>query len=81
MNWNQALDQMKLGNRVRRQSAKRRIQISDDVYEEGEEAIMLTDAITDDGKQVRVLQGCCSKELFYPRPCQVNAVDWVCETA
>jgi hypothetical protein len=87
MDWKAAISLMCLGHSVQRASQQRSKQLTipdpldpdEDlvITETGEEPCILAEALTVDGQPVQVFQGLHSKVLFYPRPVQVTATDWV----
>lgn len=89
MNWNQAVELMKLGNAVRRKSESVLTLIdaggeNDDmddapIYESGQEGCRLMHAWTVDEKPALVFMGSGSKCLFVPEDEHRNATDWEIE--
>ncbi len=81
MDWNAAIEAMKLGKHVQRASetGRKLIGHSDGVpiYECGAEPCFLAHAWTDDGRPVRVFVGSCSKAHFVPETDDMAATDWI----
>ena len=80
MNWNEAVEAMRKGHIVARDSKKINKRIvgvgSMPIYDLGEEGCFLAVAWSDDESPVRVFMGAMSKVLFVPDSDHRSATDW-----
>jgi hypothetical protein len=71
------MEAMRAGRMVRRVSEAVRSKVDDDIYEEGEEPMMLAHAWTAEDRPALIFMGAYSKCLFVPESDHRDATDWV----
>ena len=77
MNWHEAVQAMRAGGIVRKQSEMWRKQLSDRISESGAEGCYLAHAWSADEKPALVFMGAISRCLFVPDDDDRKAMDWI----